>query len=300
MGITCESTEYRDRSSKDAKRRLFADEDISVRGLQSFGWWHGKHANNNIPWHFHRNRFEFHYMIQGSRAFLVNNQRYALKGGEVFVSFPNETHRSDTPNMIRNMYWFSLEDIDCVLHLDSKASDYLMQSLHRLRNRVIPVGAEMRRFMDEIFQNLALPQKGARFYVGMQMASFLYQLIEYDTLAAEQNVSPEIARALDFIEQNKTRSIALEEAAQHCALSLSRFKYRFKNEVGDTPALYIQQKRIECAKTLLQSGHSITQTAYELGFCSSNYFSVVFRRITLMTPSQYIKQFCHFSPAEKR
>ena len=282
--------EYRDEPSENPHQKLYVYNEIKIQGIKTFGRQRAKHVAGEIPWHFHRNCFEFHYLLQGSISFVVDHQEYHLKGGEVFVTFPNEFHRSSHQDvMIRKMYWFTVEDSKALLNLDPLWSTYLIQSLHRLKNRIIPVGNEMRQSIEAVFQNIASDEQGPSFYASMQMASFLYQLIEYDRLAQRPSISREIACGLEFIQQNKTRNLALEEVARHCHLSLSHFKRRFKNETGTTPAAYIQRQRMECAKKLLQAGHSVTQTAHELDFSSSNYFSVVFRRHTLMTPSQYIQ-----------
>lgn len=418
--------EYRDVPEQSPHRRLYVGHEIQIDGIETFGWQHAKHIDEAIPWHYHRDCFEFHYLIQGTVTFLVDHKEYLMKAGDVFVTFPNEFHRSGDDSIIfRNLYWFSVRFGDSLLNLDPVWANYLMEQLHQLRNRIIPVGNEMKDILKHVFENITAKEEGRRMYASLQMASFLYRLVEYDrclntcTLADrgfrtspaipvaagdamyfgaavttqgwhlvtmdagnrvtgaarlssgisivenlddttsimkytvgsgvaylrfvadaryvnsylvtknapftgtdyleyfknpstrkltnlfdpsdcqigwiywrnhdEQIISKEIDGALNFIEQNKKRSISLEEVAQSCNLSVSHFKRRFKNETGITPAFYIQKQRIECAKELLKAGYSITKVAHELDFCSSNYFSVVFRRVTLMTPSQYIQ-----------
>ena len=60
--------------------------------------------------------------------------------------------------------------------------------------------------------------------------------------------------------------------------------------MGISPRLYINQKKIECAKKLLSEGFSITEVAMHLNFVSSSYFSSVFKKYTNCTPSEYIKK----------
>ena len=57
-----------------------------------------------------------------------------------------------------------------------------------------------------------------------------------------------------------------------------------------TPREYINQLKIREARKLLREGHSITETAMELGFSSSSYFAVLFKKITLYTPQEYRKK----------
>ncbi len=74
--------------------------------------------------------------------------------------------------------------------------------------------------------------------------------------------------------------------AQVARLSESRCKTRFKREIGVPPAEFWLRKKIERAIVLLKN-HNVTEVAYELGFSSSQYFATVFKRYTLVNPSQF-------------
>jgi len=79
--------------------------------------------------------------------------------------------------------------------------------------------------------------------------------------------------------------------------SISRFKTKFKREVGFAPAEYISIQKVEASKNLLESSEvSITELAYGLGFSSSNYFASVFKKIMGCTPREYRKQFKQSHP----
>ena len=67
------------------------------------------------------------------------------------------------------------------------------------------------------------------------------------------------------------------------------FSYKFKRQLGTSPRNFINQQKIEQAKILLLEKMSITDVAMYLGFTSSSYFSTVFKKFTLYTPSEYIK-----------
>ena len=279
---------YLEHTSTDDHRILYAQETIQLQGITSMGYQHAKHLDEIIPLHYHPNRFEFHYLISGNLSFSVGEETYSLKGGDVFVTFPNELHQSGEQTVVRKMYWFSIEDGEELLGLPAPWSHLLMEGLRGLKNRVIPVGKEMRSLLQEVFLNLSSTEEEKQYYASAQMAAFLHRLIDYDRHLAPRLISKEIQTALDFIRQNCHRTILLEEVANHCHLSFSYFKHRFKSEIGITPSFYIQRERIHLAKDLLRQGHSIVDTAYRLDFSSSNYFSTVFRRITQMTPTEYL------------
>ena len=271
-------------------RKLYTRKEITLPGIKSFGWQNIKHAGMGTPRHYHKNCFEFHYIISGSISFSVDGQNYTVKGGDVFVTYPNEFHGSgNEPFTIHKLYWFTLSHTENVLNLKEDWSDYLQQNLLHL-NRIIPVGREMGELLAGVYQNILEKEEGKQRLASAQMLLFLHRMIEYNQALQSKSCSRSISKALTFIEHNKHRSITLEEAAETCGLSLSHFKHKFKTEMGITPAEYILQARVECAKELLKAGRSVTEAAYELDFSSSNYFSVVFRRVTSVTPSQYIRR----------
>ena len=55
------------------------------------------------------------------------------------------------------------------------------------------------------------------------------------------------------------------------------------------PRHYVNYHKIQLAKKMLLDGTSVTDTAMELGFGSSSYFTVVFRRYSACTPSEFLR-----------
>ena len=64
----------------------------------------------------------------------------------------------------------------------------------------------------------------------------------------------------------------------------------FKKLTGKSPMDYVIHYRIKVATILLKNtSKSITDIAFEVGFSSSNYFTIAFKKITGLTPSEYKK-----------
>lgn len=60
--------------------------------------------------------------------------------------------------------------------------------------------------------------------------------------------------------------------------------------MGVSPRNYINQEKISRAKALLLKGYTVTDVAMLLSFNDSSYFSTVFKKYTLKTPRQYVKE----------
>jgi AraC-like DNA-binding protein len=118
-------------------------------------------------------------------------------------------------------------------------------------------------------------------------------LLEYLTLTiaashegARGTASPLMQRVLGHIRRHLHEPIHVPRLAQVARLSESRFKSRFKAEIGVPPAEYWLRQKIERASILLET-QRVTEVAHELGFSSSQYFATAFKRYTLANPSKF-------------
>jgi transcriptional regulator GlxA family with amidase domain len=96
--------------------------------------------------------------------------------------------------------------------------------------------------------------------------------------------------AILWIEANLSQTLANGPLAALCCLSEDYFIRRFRECVGQSPAQYIQERRVtRAAQQLLFTAHSIERIAEETGFGSRCYFTRVFTRQTGVTPAAYRK-----------
>ncbi len=100
--------------------------------------------------------------------------------------------------------------------------------------------------------------------------------------------SPEVLAAKAYILENVSRKITLSEVAQHVNISESYFSHLFKKEVGVGFVDYVNNLKIEQAKLLLsKSRMKVVEVASALGFDNPNYFNILFKRLTGVTPGSY-------------
>jgi AraC-like DNA-binding protein len=98
--------------------------------------------------------------------------------------------------------------------------------------------------------------------------------------------------ALEYIEQHLAEPISNWQMAGACHLSEDYFIRRFRECVGETPAQYIQDRRISVAtQRLLFSDDTIDQIARESGFANRFYFSRVFTRRVGSSPAVYRQRY---------
>ena len=103
-------------------------------------------------------------------------------------------------------------------------------------------------------------------------------------------VSPAVGKALDFIAENYSEAITLEDIAEAAGLSTFRIAHLLKEATGKTALQNIHYLRIQEARRLLESSDlSCTDIAYETGFGDQSYFIKHFRKWMGTTPAKYRK-----------
>ncbi|MCF7818546.1 MAG: PocR ligand-binding domain-containing protein [Kiritimatiellales bacterium] len=94
------------------------------------------------------------------------------------------------------------------------------------------------------------------------------------------------AEALEhYIENHLHEKITTEQLAEEVERSASFIAHHFENEFGQTPRQYILKRRMEEAKTLLENGATVQETAERLGFYDAFHFSKTFKRYWKQPPS---------------
>lgn len=98
----------------------------------------------------------------------------------------------------------------------------------------------------------------------------------------------EIMEAIRYIESRISQRITMEEVAEQLHLSPSYFSRLFKKESGEGFVEYVTRRKMEKAKELLsQSGNTVDEIAYLLGYDNKSYFMKVFKQHTGVTPGEY-------------
>ena len=95
-------------------------------------------------------------------------------------------------------------------------------------------------------------------------------------------------KAIRYISQNFSRSLTLDEVAEHVHLNSAYFSTLFKQSTGSSFKEYLNMVRIEESKRLLSNtDYSIIDISLATGFEDQSYSSKVFKKYTGLTPKQY-------------
>lgn len=92
----------------------------------------------------------------------------------------------------------------------------------------------------------------------------------------------------EWMHKHFNEDINMQEISKSFELSQRSLNRRFKLATGLSPVQYLQEIRLEKAKELLKTSNlAIAEVAYNVGYPDSAYFSVLFKRIVSLSPSEY-------------
>jgi AraC family transcriptional regulator, transcriptional activator of pobA len=97
-----------------------------------------------------------------------------------------------------------------------------------------------------------------------------------------------LAPVFEHLQHHYDEPIRVTDAAHLCGVSPCCFMSLFKEITGQSFVAYLNGYRVVQAKALLASTRKpISEVSLEAGFCNQSYFTMVFRRLTKMTPLAY-------------
>ncbi|MHC8306052.1 helix-turn-helix domain-containing protein [Pseudomonas sp. PB3P13] len=96
-----------------------------------------------------------------------------------------------------------------------------------------------------------------------------------------------LERAAEYIRDNCTKMLKLDDICEAAQLSPSYLIRAFKQHFGMTPHAFLVNRRIQFAREQLRQGRLIADVALEAGFADQAHFQRVFKQHLAATPGQY-------------
>ncbi|CAG9623739.1 helix-turn-helix transcriptional regulator [Sutcliffiella rhizosphaerae] len=118
---------------------------------------------------------------------------------------------------------------------------------------------------------------------------FIHSLIESFMKLNEINFEDDIlSKSINFILSNLyDDNLSLEKVASHVYMNKYQYSKFFKKNIGIGYKDYIIKKRITKAKSLLETGVSVTETCFFIGYNDLTHFSRMFQKVVGEKPSVF-------------
>ena len=239
--------------------------------------------------------YVLHCIVRGKGTYQIHGQTYRLEAGDCFLLVPHVpiSYQSDLHDPWV-YYWVGFDGIDAV-------------PLMQLCN--ISTGTPILHYgpteeLAELIRPLTIPKTVAVSDSFMALGQFYLlcsRLMEHN-----RNIKPlsrkeyYVNQAIALIQDSYYSNISVQSISD--AIGLDRtYLYRIFKEISGMPMQqYITNLRIKRACYFLSNSTlSYSEVAYYCGYLSEQYFSMVFKKNTGMTPSAYRKSSASRNASEK-
>jgi len=217
--------------------------------------------------HFH-NYYVIGFLEKGCRKMICNDTEYILTPGDTVIFNPFDVHSCK--------------------NFDNEFMRYFAVNMEKTFIETLFEG-KLPNFKNVIkSSNLFYP-----FYESLQDKNQYAKILKnlpHSFESYDKNPAPEIEKVCKIIEQNLSNKITLEFLSASAGLSKSAFLRAFTRQKGITPCRYVENLRIDKAKTLLLKGIPLLEIAFAAGFSSQSHFINSFKSITGLAPGVFRKE----------
>ena len=227
-----------------------------------------------------RDHYLLHYVVSGCGTYTLGGQSYPVHAGQVFLAWPNTLIRycADEHDPWE-YYWLGVTGPD--------AAALIAQSGIRpdAPVRTVGFGRSLQHYITAIYD-----ARGQSAWSRTQMLGYAYLLLGKLIEGHEKIASPSdmVERAAEFISNNYTAQITIDDVAAYAGVSRSWLYRGFQRRFGVSPLAYLEDIRLQYAMQLLtRTALQIREIAYSVGYVDALYFSKVFSRRTGLSPTAY-------------
>lgn len=227
------------------------------------------------------NYYEINAVLSGSLSLTCGDQTVNLEKNQIYFIPPGMFHKNavttdDTHLIILTFY----ADMDVPLKVYN-LSNTSLTLLQLLVNEFNIYHADTSRFMfaDNTSQSIKNLTE-----------LLIIKCLESDSKTASfaANVPDTFNTAVQFMWDNVSESITIDDVARHCHVSVSTIKNLFRNYANCGVIQYFNNIRLDLARSMLLGKEgSIDAISERLDFCSVSHFSKAFKKRYGTSPSKF-------------
>lgn len=246
-------------------------------------------------WHstLHTHYFaELFYVISGSGNFLVEDKTFLVKENDLVMINPNVEHTEKSFNASPLEYIvLGIEGLAFTFGGEGENKNYKVYNYKDNKQQIL--------FYLTILLKESEEQKPEYEFVCQSLLEvLLVQLIRYadyslsvTNVLLSKKMNKECSVIKRYIDSYYAENITLDSLSQMTHMNKYYLIHAFTKYTGLSPINYLNQRRIQEGKNLLETtNYSIGQISNILGFSSQSYFSQSFKNELGMSPNEYRKK----------
>ena len=250
--------------------------------LENFRLFHLRSAQGaQVDYHYHE-FCKILLLLSGGGGYYIDGQRYLLQPGDIVLLDSRSIHRPEldpqTPYeriiiYISPEYLQRSSTADCdLLSIFSGEKGHVLRLQESRRRKIFQLAASLEEDLkQQDFGREVLSSAGL-----LRLLVEIGRTIQRSDAFGPSPVMPRSDRIRDiirYIDAHLAEDIDSGELAQVFFVSKYHMMRQFRQETGTTIHLYITQKRLMLAKSLIDGGMRATEACYRCGFRSYSSFT---------------------------
>jgi AraC-like DNA-binding protein len=276
---------------------------IMVSATRVGNWWNAK--NLNSP-------FSRLYLITDGRGWITHhNQRFELTKGILHVVPRFTFHNVECDGFMDHFYLhfvceiangidiFRFNNYNFNIKAPGNCVDLFKRLIDINPNRGLP-DYERKDLYDPIYECKDDADVNQLLANTIETSGIIRQLIvpilrtPQKCFTALEEFDDNFLKIVDYINENISRRITLEELAAISHLNPTYFSDKFTKIMGLRPTQYVIKRRVETAQlNLMTTEKNLSEIAYETGFSDLAHFNRAFKKMLGITPSKYRQALHH-------
>ncbi len=232
--------------------------------------------------HYHDD-FEILYICSGRVKMLINGNTVIAEKDSVIIINPYETHYGEI--LSESISYYCL-DFDLKFLGLSNEADIMSQKIKYINH--ISDGDSLKPYISAVHNAYTDARNAWEIYARGNLLLIFYYISEKITEYSSLKKANFEKSVIDYIEANYMNNISSADISVFLDYNHNYFCRAFKKSFGCRFGDYLNGYRIRRAQELLLA-HKVTEVSGMVGFSNINYFSVVFKKATGISPSDYKK-----------
>lgn len=223
------------------------------------------------------------FAYSGEGSIEINEKQYPITKNELFVFNHLNCSCTVIPSEGQlDLVTIALEDMEFLFPANPEAN-YAQFTIKEKDSQLF-----LNRFIKEIKKEALYYQYSCEYYLNLLCINLQrVHGLEYKSITKEKTTK-DCEAIREYIDQHYTENITLDVLAKVSHMNKYYLVHSFTNNYGCSPINYLNEKKIDESKILLEkTNYSIAEIAKMIGFSSQSYFSQSFKKHTYMTPNEY-------------
>lgn len=273
---------------------------VELRNYSSRGVAADMHIHSSI---------EVLYFVDGTFETSCNDERYVLRGGDLIIIRKYAIHSVNTLSENGGSYYVlkihpsilpdfsnqeSITTFQFFFSLDSKDSKCVWRKDELEASPVFSPITEITKELgrNDLFSFMSFKLNVGKFLLAVMRDSHKRDPSNFNFLKLGNNAANAVHMAIEYINSNYASDITTKDMAKELNFSYAYFSNCFSQITGKSFKQYLTETRINHAKSeLLSSSRSISEVGSAIGYNSTSYFILEFRKQTGMTPLEFVKRY---------